>query len=305
MESEKKLRRYLKARIKEEGYPLELEISDIFDRKNDWIVHNNKYFFDDEFKIGRTIDIEAVNQADSKISKKMNPFFSVCRIPIECKKSSSHAWVFFSRPHKSFGNYLGQQLDFLQILTGMEKFCSRFFLDVRDKPCLHYTNYKRVAVGYKELQFDKSKTRSKPSSILKASSQLMKYISYHNQRIKKTKLVGWSGLPFYFYFPVVLFEGKMYEYYEKSGKKFLVPVDRVLLESSYYPNYHYRDVSFAIEIVTKESFEALLKDVEKDCSVIYSGIVKSKEFLVNNFSNVFPPNVIKDLFKSTKITDSE
>ena len=308
MGSDAKIRKYLLSQIEVEGYPLEIEISEILDREKQWIVENSAYFFDYELNKGRTIDIQAWHNPDVKIPGQMLPFFAVCELPIECKKSGSHAWIFFTRPHTSFGHYLGQRLDFVQIKTEMKNFSSRLFLNVREKPSLHYAEYKRVAISYAELLFDKSKRKSKspPSLILKAINQLMKFITYENRRIKDTNLEGWSSMPFYFYFPVVVFEGKMYEYYEESGKKTLTPVDRVLLESSYRPSYHYRDVDFAIEIITKDVLGKLLKDVRKDCSTIYSGIIGAKEELMGEYSKFLPHDVLrKALLDSAKSRNTQ
>lgn len=161
---------------------------------------------------------------------------------------------------------------------------------------MHYANYKRVAISYTELEFDKSMRRVKRpvNLIFKAVNQLMKFISYHSQRIKNTNLKGWRSMPFYFYFPVVLFDGKMYEYSEKSGRKYLKPVKRVLLESSHYPSHHYRDVPFGIDIVTKEAFEELLTNIEKDCLTIYAGIIGAKQKLMAEYSHFLPQDVLKE-----------
>lgn len=294
MESEKKIRNYLKKRIKEEGYPLEIEISNNLDKRKQWGVDNSVYFFDSELNMGRTIDIQA-SHWHLELTEEMEPFFAVCNLLVECKKSASHAWIFFTRPHTTFPHYFGQVLDFVQVKTGMKSACFVNLLRRKGKPSLHYANYKRVAFSYTELRFDKSKSKSKSSAnlILKAKNQLMKFISYHNQRIKKTNLKDWSAMPFYFYFPVVVLDGRMYEYFEKSEKRYLVPIKRVLLESSHYPAYHYRDVKFAIEIVTKDVFEEILNDVEKDCSTIYSEIIRAREMLIAKYSQFLPQGALK------------
>ena len=305
MSTDKKIRRYLIERIEEEGYPLEIEISNILEKQKGWMdIENTAYFFDSELNMGRTIDIRASFSMENKDSE-MFPFFAVYNLAVECKKSGSHAWIFFTRPHRRFGFHDGQIMDFLEVKTDMKKYCYHLFLRRYEKPCLHYVNYKHVAISYTELKFDKSKGKSKHPQILKAANQLMKFISYHNQRIKNTNLEGWDAMPFYFYFPVIVFEGKMYQYSEESGKKNLIPTKRVLLESSHYPSHHYRDVQFAIEIVSKDTFGKLLKDIEQSCSTISSGIIGARQKLMAEYSQFLPPSALKKaLLGSTKLNDA-
>lgn len=77
MNSEKKIKNYLKKRIEEEGYPLEIEISNTLEKSKRWSVRNSIYFFDSELKMGRTIDIEA-HHLDAVKSDKETPLFLPC-----------------------------------------------------------------------------------------------------------------------------------------------------------------------------------------------------------------------------------
>lgn len=295
MESDEKIRDYLLKRVREEGYPLEIEIAKILEKRNLWSVWNNVYFYDYELGIERTIDIrasEARHIFDKKYEdakEKIYPFVEHCILAVECKKSSSKACVFFTRPHTAFPFYHGQILDFVQMKSEMKEFCFSEFLNMYGEPCLHYANYKNVAIGYKELEFDKSRRAKKKDSvslILKASNQLMKFISYSLQSIKEIK--SWKVAPFYFYFPLIVFEGKMYEYSQESGKESLSPVNRVLLELWHHPSYRYREVEFAIEIVTKDALEEVLEEIEKDTLTIYKGIKKVKRQLMAKYSKYIP-----------------
>lgn len=294
MKSDEKTIEYLMKRIEAKGYPLEIDVSNILAkrlsrRQKVWYVQNSVYFFDPEFSLGRTLDITAVHYTKRKLDEKLRPLSPSCNLAIECKKSSSKAWVFFTRPHTSFTHYYGQILDFVEMNSDLKDSCVNYILDQSEKPCLHYANYKNVALAYTELEFDKSKRTPKNSSldlILKATNQLMKCISYRFQMYREIK--SWTVAPLYFYFPIIVFDGKMYEYSMKSGKGNLTPVKRVLLESSYRPSFSQRELQFGIEIISKDALEEVLRDIEKDCSTIYSELIRLKEGLVSKFSQLIP-----------------
>lgn len=80
MESEKRrtVEDHLIEKIKESGYPLEIEISTLLDKE--YVVFNTQYYFDEEIKQGRDLDIYAIPYAnldfftDEELAKKLLHF---------------------------------------------------------------------------------------------------------------------------------------------------------------------------------------------------------------------------------------
>lgn len=81
--------------IKETGYPLELQISNIFE-KNGWDVLHNAYYIDKDEKKGREIDLivsDFQSQSDEKNKQYIEYSYSLI---IEIKQANAKPWVFFT-----------------------------------------------------------------------------------------------------------------------------------------------------------------------------------------------------------------
>ena len=107
MKPEETLEAHIIAKIKKSGYPLEIEISNLLEK--DYVVFNTQYYFDEESKQGRDIDIFAHSMyfdLDKKLrdlDERLLPFKVRTEPAIECKKSEKKPWVFFS-VEKYFGS---------------------------------------------------------------------------------------------------------------------------------------------------------------------------------------------------------
>ncbi len=83
--------------IKKSGYPLEIEVSSILEK--DWFVVNNAFYLDKISNKEREIDILANNPFSKHEGSKIK-FLCTITLIVECKKSNTHAWVFFFTSHK-------------------------------------------------------------------------------------------------------------------------------------------------------------------------------------------------------------
>jgi hypothetical protein len=145
--------------IQRTGYPLEIEVSDLMERAG-WIIFNNQPYLDEDEGKTREIDIYAIHEteADQFVTEPKPRIFVGTDIVIECKKSTTHAWIFFTRPKglpPGFGQ--DQTLDFLQVHSnGKKRFMSTVAL-----PKLHYDKFHTVAHTYAEakLQGESSEKR--------------------------------------------------------------------------------------------------------------------------------------------------
>lgn len=98
MNAEKKdFKDFLRGEIEKSGFPLEIEVSSILENLK-WVVLNNQPFRDPDEEALRSVDIYAFHGPTAYEFSKNLPFGFSPKIIIECKKSSSHAWVFFTRP---------------------------------------------------------------------------------------------------------------------------------------------------------------------------------------------------------------
>ena len=145
---------FLRKQIEKTGYPLEIEVSSKLDKDWDEVYNTDSYFDKDEGKL-RDIDISA-----SKYMSDCFPLVMGISLDIECKKSESFVWVFFTRPFKF--NYLaditGQYIDELQVRTRKFELDYLRELVLKDNP-LHYHSMKRVAVSFDEFPINTKKNK--------------------------------------------------------------------------------------------------------------------------------------------------
>jgi hypothetical protein len=118
VEQPENLEGHLRKQIERTGFPLEIETYSIL-ASHGWIPFTNDYYFDSDEQKEREIDLSAVPmpEIDEKyrLRNPVAPFNLDVRLVIECKKSDTHAWIFFTRPANSIFNYSGQTLDYIQI----------------------------------------------------------------------------------------------------------------------------------------------------------------------------------------------
>jgi len=113
----RKLLDYVKRQTTRAGYLLELEVADAVKRLH-WLPRCNQYFFDQEERKGREIDVVAwpgeIVKVETAVKheEQMKPFVTAYEVPIECKKSDEYCWVFFARRRSYIdAENLGQVFD--------------------------------------------------------------------------------------------------------------------------------------------------------------------------------------------------
>jgi hypothetical protein len=252
---------YLKKEIKKTGYPLEIEISSLLDKKWQFVMNTDTYLDRDEGKL-RDIDIYAF---DTLGTEKIAPLGLRAGLVIECKKDEDFAWVFFTRPFKfDIENIAGQYIDEAQIITkNVENF--QVMEIILGKAPLHYKNMKRIAVSYNEfcLKGKKASYEKKKREIFEAQNQLKKYIDCGiDQLIKAGSEL--RMYPIEMSFPCIVFDGLMYEAIVENGNLQLEEANHLILDTSYRTPYSVFEKCLLVDVVRKDCFENYLKLIRKD-----------------------------------------
>lgn len=167
---------YLLERVKDSGYPLEIEISNLLDIRKEYVVMNTQYYYDIETSKGRDIDIYAF-YLKSLLSEKVESFSLRTELAIECKKSESHVWVFYTRPRFPMSRmYISGQ--YRTSVPKLEEHSSESFQELLEGECLDflYTKFERHAIAYDEIK--KKKGSSSRREIFEAINQLVKFTCY-------------------------------------------------------------------------------------------------------------------------------
>ena len=247
---------FIKNEIMKTGFPLEMEILSLLNSGN-WFATPSDYYFDSDLNIAREIDIRASFKGKKKTSDfEVHPFLAV-----ECKKSETHAWVFFEGRLKS-GRFscTGQYADFIK----SQNVGSCFHLLQFMQSNLIYEGKKCVSMSYKEIKLQKIERGGNLNEIFEAINQVVKYVSfeignyldsYINRKFDATSCV--------IFYPIIVFDGELYYAKLKNTNVSLRRVANLLFVTFFRPKYAAHRVPFLIDIVTSKFFPTYLADLEK------------------------------------------
>lgn len=249
---------YLKKSIRKTGYPLEIEISSMLDDK--WAVVNTDAYFDKDEEKMRDVDITAWQYSPDT----WLPIWVETGLIIECKKDDNFSWVFFTRPleFEWLHDIDGQYLDQIQILSkNVEALQIKEMISKKVK--LHYSDMKRVAVTFAQffMKGKKADFESKKREIFEAQNQIKKYISYYFGQCVKAR---YDMYRLNMLFPVIVFDGKMYEVVIENGKMEVNESNNIILTTSYRTPYSVWEQGILIDVIRKDIFPDFLKVLDRD-----------------------------------------
>jgi len=277
-----KLIEHLEKEIQKTGYPVEMEISTVLDEGN-WLVDWNNYYYDADMNVARELDIRATPYKPEKDKQKEEIFSFYPFLAIECKKSESNAWVFFKRKMKlgTFG-FEGQYLDYITAWNIQEWFSPIYATLLGN---LHYYKSREFSRAYKQIKLQKDRASSK-DEIFEAINQLVKYLSYEIENYvdlyKGGKMKIMSNI---FYFPIIVFDGKLYEAVLNDGQLGLKKVNHTTFLTFYRPRHAPGRLPFLMDVVQRNHFPKFLRLIEKEIELIskkietYEGI--QQEFVTS------------------------
>jgi hypothetical protein len=197
------------------------------------------------------IDIEYIT--DREKAKTLYPFSLRTEIAIECKRSKSHAWVFYTRPHTYPPDYLytdGAYRDNLEKGSGYSQF---LFGKVR----LHYDEFEEVAVAYDEVKIEKGRDKDSRRDIFGALNQLIKFIQYTMGPPKEQ--IREETFHILMFFPIVVFDGRMYKVQLEEGQPILSRAEHILVETHYRSPFTGKAEGFLVDIVHRSSLPDFMK----------------------------------------------
>ena len=262
---------FLKKEIRKTGYPLEIEISSLLEKKWKTVVNTDTYYDRDEGKL-RDIDILAF---DFLASDNVLPITLRTGLAIECKKDENFAWVFFTRPFELDMEYLeGQYVDRVHCMSKNTE-NNQILEKMYNKISLHYEDIERIAVAYDTfcLKGKKRSIAKKKRGIFEAQNQLKKYIDYTIDQLIKAS-PQFDVYPIEVYFPCIVFDGSMYEAILDSGRLKLKEAHHILLSSFYRSPYSVWEKGVLIDIVQKKYFKEYQKLIRKDVTSLRKTIRK-------------------------------
>jgi hypothetical protein len=218
---------------------------------------------------------------------KSLPLCLSTELDIECKRSENFAWIFFTvetdyAPEESID---GQYIDELQICSKKPELRQLRDVIVGDTR-LHYHGFERFAVAFDEiyLKGKKDEYEGGKDEIFEAENQLKKFIAYTNEKSLEEK---WPDMKrILFYFPCIVFDGKMFEATVENGKLELEKRKHIVLVTQYRPSYSLWEQSFLIDVVHKSYFQKYLRKIVHDITLLSENIVKNRNKLLKKIEDV-------------------
>lgn len=233
--------------ISKTGFPLELRVSELLNNL-DYHVANNLYYVDLDEGKGREIDLRTLKNHDFKIQSKQY-FVRHCLL-IECKKSQKKPWVIFTSPETPYDSEYFEVdcsgANFDRDIKGMQK-------DLDQLESIHpFCRYKRRGRSF----FEPFKNNLTGETIFKALMSTVKA----SIAMRDNKFAS-GGNSICFFYPIVVFEGKLFEAYLNKGKIEILETDRLMV-SFFYESPKYKNERFTIPIITENSFGNFLNDLD-------------------------------------------
>jgi len=295
MTSKKSVEEHLVEQIKKSGYPLEIEISNLLD-KGKYAVFNTQYYYDEETKQGRDIDIYAMPLECHPSEENLAPFNVRTELAVECKKSETHAWVFYTRPRIPVSSiYMsGQYRTSVPTLAKHSEDSFNWLLkgDILD---LLYSKFERIAIAYDEVKEKKiekegmngkGKTASSRREVFEASSQLVKFACYEMHqifgRIERFSKPSSKLEHIVVFFPTIAFDGDMFEVSFESGEPKLEKKNHILLLTHHRCPYCQKVESFTVSIVHRSYFSEFMRTLEADFYAIRERMLQNYDKLIKS-----------------------
>jgi hypothetical protein len=264
----KKLENFLVEKIKQSGFPLEINIGSIIKSVKPWRIYPNSYFLDKDENKGRELDIKAdIISADlSHLESRMRHLVDLTLL-ISCKQLPGHAWIFFKDISDPYIHICRESLNDI-----IEHHLGDPYFEVLEKKDTHFEKKDALSTNYLEIIFDDKKSNKKENNIFESIITLIKATSFEKEeQCNETKdFIYETGVEellknpfsvFNVYYPLIIFDGELYEAIIEK-KILLRKVNYVLFHVEYKSGNYKGD--FHIDIVKKDFFPTYFEYINND-----------------------------------------
>jgi len=226
------------------------------------------------------------------LEKKLVPFTLRTEIAVECKKSETHAWVFFTRRNpKLSGHHISGQ--FKTTVPKRKGFSiDSFEWRLHKSLTFHYLEFERVAISYDEIKkkkLEKEKTKKDNPSrreLFEAINQLVKFTCYETHqsfsRISRLPKTSSDKEIIIIFFPTIVLDGDMFEVTFDSGEPKIERKNHIILETNYRCPYCLEVESFMFDVVHRSYFSEFMKILRADFIGVRKNMLEEYDKLVKS-----------------------
>jgi hypothetical protein len=247
--------------IRKSGFPLEVRVLNVCSTKNTGRMPNVKYEYLGEL---REIDLLTFFETQKLKSKRTTLQHTWTDLIIECKKSTSKPWVFFSTPSYAFENVAG----FLKYASAFDSYFSK-----TGRPSLLAQIYPHIRTSYyadpavpRCISYYEAFRGTSPSEIYRAIDSVITYLS-HRRETREARHEEF-GVFSEFYLPIVVLDGYLFE--ASVGLSEIEVQERSHLQLR---TFHRGDI-YIIDIVTVDHFQQFVDEIAGFHQELVSAIAK-------------------------------
>jgi len=247
----KKIRDY----ILKTGFPSEIEIGNIL-RKRGWLVINQLPYIDKVEQKTRAFDVFAMKLG------LLPPTIGVSLI-IECKKSEQHEWVFHTQ--QKVGELLPVLATIMEFLRSLQK------PPIADKlkklaaiDTLGFLLGTQASLGtyLEKLSGLHALDKNIKMGVLHVAPSKKDDFFEATQQINSALESMAGSVKSFVVFPVIVFDGELYEFYQENNEIKVLPTNHVQFTS-----FGKGRPPFLIDIVRKSYFSEFLTMIERDFQI--------------------------------------
>lgn len=248
--------------LEKTGFPLEIKVTSILETCG-WVVHNQEGYLDPDDNKWRTIDIAARKWLDLPKSSAYDRLH--VSLVIECKKSV-RPWVFYVREKKGMRTF--RPIAAFGVLKQESSPWLHPLHLTKWTDCLHShsSDFENVAVIPYEAF-----SHGERQNIFKATNQVIKALDYEMERARRSHAMAeakekTSGKAFMklllIFYPLIIFDGNLYELTYHKGKPRLSPCEFVQYLVS-YESPTIKDL-FVIDTLKADFLEKYVRILDKE-----------------------------------------
>ncbi len=220
------------AEIEKTGYPFELWASECL-RSFGYRVANNIYFVDKDEGKGREYDLRALKNEEINLDGRKH-YVRHCLL-VECKRSAKRPWVVFTSPVNSYD----QEPCELYVAGAIkEKLIKEELYQIKEHPVF---SPPRRGRSY----FEPFKGAEDGEAVFKALTTATKALV---DAVESSFAAGGNSICFYY--PIVLFDGILFEAYLEN-KAIRLERTNHLAVSMFYRSATYKEILVTVPIVTR------------------------------------------------------
>jgi len=234
--------------IRKSGFPLEVRVLNVCSTKNTGRMPNVKYEYLGEL---REIDLLAFFETQKLESKRTTLQHTWTDLIIECKKSSSKPWVFFSTPSYAFENVAillkyTSAFDSYFLRTGRPSLLAQIY------PHIRASHYADPSVP-RCINYYEAFRGTSPSEIYRAIDSVITCLS-HRRETREARHEKF-GVFSEFYLPIIVLDGYLFE--ASVGLSEIKVQERSHLQLR---TFHREDI-YIIDIVTVDRFQQFFDEI--------------------------------------------